>query len=231
MYDIVLTFDMDWAPDFVMKETIELLINHRCKSTWFVTHNTKLLSKMREYPDLFELGIHPNFMPESSHGSNFQQVMQTVMKIVPEAKSVRSHALFYCHYLLDIYLQYGIKYDSSISLNLDPFIIPIKVHTKNGSLVRIPFYWADCIEPFGSKYFLNDSGLKIFVFHPIHVFLNSINSLSYELIKKKYNDISQCPEKFARLYVSSKKGIRDILEDLIQYSTKTIREVGEESYV
>jgi len=231
MYNIGLTFDMDWAPDFAMKEIIELLVNHRCKSTWFVTHDTKLLSKMRKHPDLFELGVHPNFMPGSSHGSSFQQVIQTVMKIVPEAKSVRSHALFYCHYLIDLYLQYGIKYDSSISLNLCPSITPIKVYTKNDSLVRIPFYWADSNEPFGSKYFLKDSGLKVFVFHPIHIFLNSVNSFAYESIKKKYNNIIQCPEEFANLYINSKKGVKNTLEDLIQYSTKTIKEIGKEVYV
>ena len=220
--DIVLSFDMDWAPDFMIKDILDFLIFNKCKSTWFVTHDTILLSKMREYPELFELGIHPNFMSGSSHGTNFNQVMDNIMQIVPEAISVRSHALFYCHQLLDIYLKYGIKYDSSVNLFGAPFITPVKIYSKKNYLIRVPFYWFDC-NTFECD--LNVGGLKIFVFHPVHIFLNSVNILKYESLKRKCGSIRHFSEELSKLYVGNGFGAKNILEELIKYPIKMIKEI------
>ena len=81
---LVLTFDFDWCQDEVLDYLIEKLILNKVPATFFVTHKTILLDKIRNY-DFFELGIHPNFMNNSSHGKTFEEVINYCLEVVPEA--------------------------------------------------------------------------------------------------------------------------------------------------
>ena len=65
IYDSYYTRSIDWAPDFIIEKVDEILKERNIKATWFVTHKSaylKNLSKNRNY----ELGIHPNFLPNDS---------------------------------------------------------------------------------------------------------------------------------------------------------------------
>ena len=57
---VFLTLDLDWACDGVLEDTIDLVEGEDVSATWFVTHDTPLLERIRSNPR-FELGIHPNF--------------------------------------------------------------------------------------------------------------------------------------------------------------------------
>ena len=96
------TFDIDWAPDCAIDFAANLLAERGVKSTWFVTHLSPAVERLRSCPDLFELGIHPNFMPKSSHGVEPEQVLKTCMEFVPEAVSVRTHGLLQSGSLFDL---------------------------------------------------------------------------------------------------------------------------------
>jgi hypothetical protein len=65
---VLLTLDIDWAPDAAIDFVAEILVSRGVKATWFVTHDSPGVRRLRARPDLFELGIHPNFLPGSSHG-------------------------------------------------------------------------------------------------------------------------------------------------------------------
>ena len=62
----VLTFDIDWAPDYAILNCLKLLENSGCKATFFATHNTSLNQEIINRGH--NLGIHPNFLQGSSHG-------------------------------------------------------------------------------------------------------------------------------------------------------------------
>jgi len=95
---LFLTFDIDWAHDEVLSYTIDLVEEADVYATWFVTHDTPLLERLRENPK-FELGIHPNFNNilagkyDPDNGKSAEQVIDKLLSIVPEARSVRSHSL------------------------------------------------------------------------------------------------------------------------------------------
>src|SRR5262245_52214399 len=90
----VLTLDVDWAPDFIINFVSTILIQNKIRATWFITHNSPSIEKLRAYPDLFELGIHPNFLRGSTHGTTEVDVLMHCMKLVPGATSLRTHGLF-----------------------------------------------------------------------------------------------------------------------------------------
>ena len=95
--DILITIDTDWVPDFAIEKTADILIENQVKTTWFLTHNSKAIRRLFEYSDLFELGIHPNFMSDSTQGDSYEEIMKYLLCIVPDAKSIRTHGLFHAY--------------------------------------------------------------------------------------------------------------------------------------
>ena len=45
--DCLLTFDVDWAPDFVIESAAAMLRERELRSTWFVTHEAPALALLR----------------------------------------------------------------------------------------------------------------------------------------------------------------------------------------
>ena len=109
---IIITLDIDWASDFVIKKVDEMLKERNIKCTWFVTHKSahlKNLSKNRNY----ELGIHPNFLPNTTQGKTPKEILKKLKKIVPNAVSLRTHSLHQNSHLLSLYKENVIKFDTS----------------------------------------------------------------------------------------------------------------------
>jgi len=173
--EYLITIDVDWEPDQVIGDVLKTLINNHTKATWFITNNSPIINKICEYPDLFEVGIHPNFCDGSTQGETPRQVMEYLKEIIPNAKSVRTHRLVQSSDLLKMMREeYGIMYDVSILLSKSPHIIPYKFYfEKERFITRIPYFWEDdvelfdpdkCFDLYNEKYHI--CGLKIFNFHP-----------------------------------------------------------------
>ncbi len=109
-----LTFDIDWAHDEVLRDTIELIRPFGAKVTWYATNPTNLLGDIREVTD-WELGIHPNFNPllEGKAEGSAADIVQTLMAIVPEARSVRSHSLVQSSRLSQLFVSSGLTHNSN----------------------------------------------------------------------------------------------------------------------
>lgn len=216
---IFLTFDIDWASDDVLNYTIDLIEDFDLCATFFVTHDTPVLQRIKNNAKI-ELGIHPNFnfllMGDSRYGSNYHEVIDYYLKIVPDAISVRSHSLVQGSQILDAFCDHGLQYDlnlyipSSSSIELKP------IRHFNEKLLRLPHYWEDDLhiiskDSWDSEIYLTKPGLKIFDFHPIHVFLNTEKMERYQEAKPYYGDF----KKLATFANNSAFGVRDFLNSLI----------------
>lgn len=204
---LFLTFDIDWAHDKIIGDTVDLLEKSGVTATWFVTHDTGLLKRLRENSK-FELGIHPNFdfllRGDSRNGRNAQEVIERLMKLVPEAKAIRSHSTTQSSMLFEVFKAAGLTHDCNhfipahINIQLKPWLL------WNG-MVRVPYFWEDDV---ACLYSHEDNmsevaqrpGLKVFDFHPIHIFLNTEHLDRYErtrhlhhnpeeLIKHRYEGV------------------------------------------
>jgi hypothetical protein len=102
------TSDIDWASEAVLEVFLSDLCRHDLKLTVFVTHESQLINQFKE-GSLLERGIHPNFLPNSSHGEGFRTVIENCIRFAPEARGFRSHRLFdvtdITHLLHDLMLQ------------------------------------------------------------------------------------------------------------------------------
>lgn len=189
---VLLTLDVDWAPDAIIRAIAEDLVSRRVKATWFVTHETPALEILRRHRDLFELGIHPNYLPGSTHGATAEQVLGHCMRIVPEATCVRSHSLVQSTPLLEALLeQTPVRVDVTTYLPGVPGLKPFLYEWKGQGLWRVPYFWEDSFEVqdphsrWNRKPWLHPQpGLKVLNFHPLLVYLNLREARRYQELKK-----------------------------------------------
>lgn len=194
---IAVTLDIDWAPDFVIDEVAEALAQAGVPATWFVTHASPAVDRLRGRPELFELGIHPNFLARSSHGSTVEAVMGHLLEIVPGATSMRTHGLVQSSVLLDeIATMSPISTDVSLLLPFASHLAPVRYRTRRADFVRLPYFWEDDLAMCqrnpcwtSASLLAAGSGLKIFDFHPIHIALNSPDMTAYEQLKRAAPDL------------------------------------------
>lgn len=190
MSRVAITLDVDWAPDFMIDAAAEALLAREVRATWFVTHASPALERLRERPDLFELGIHPNFLPGSSHGATAAEVVAHCAALVPEARAVRTHCLLQSTPLHDELLRgSAIEVDLSLFLPHARHVAPVVQWSPGGRLLRVPYVWQDNMEMYAPQprwdvgAVLDAPGLRVFDFHPAHVWLNSADFEPYERLK------------------------------------------------
>lgn len=237
MNDVVLTLDLDWAPDFVIDFVAEQLVTRGVRATWFVTHNSVAVERLRATESLFELGIHPNFLPGSSHGSSPTEVLRHCLELVPDAVSVRTHALVQSSPLLaTIMAETPIQRDVSLHLPYAHHLSPFDYHWEGRTILRVPYYWEDDFEmevpaPCWdlSRIIGQHAGLKVFNFHPIHVFLNSARREPYAQLKGNVPSLNLATPDSLAPYVQDGSGTRslffEMLEHLEGHSTFCIRDL------
>jgi hypothetical protein len=216
------TLDVDWAPDFMIEDVTEILVRHRVAATWFATHASPALDALRAESDLFELGIHPNFGPGSTHGDTAEEVLAHCLALVPEARAMRTHGLVQSSALLSLVRgRTPITIDVSLFLPYATWTEPLSYPLETGSLQRIPFIWEDDAEmnrtpPQWSPLALATSagGLAVFDFHPVHVFLNAESLEPYAALKARGLDQIGA-EEAARLRRSG-PGARTAFVELVE---------------
>lgn len=223
-----LTVDIDWASDAVIEYTAAILVEHQIKTTWFITHDSPAVRKLFECKSLFEIGIHPNFLPDSTQGKTVEEVIDYLLNIHPEAQIMRTHSLYQSSLMfasiLEKYPQ--IRLDVSLFLPHEKNVLVHKLHInpdfKERYIYRIPYIWEDDIEmllpdsdfKFDINNFLGD-GLKIFDFHPIHIALNTRNLTNYEKFKKSCSISNASLMDVQKFRESDLRGTENFLMDIL----------------
>jgi len=180
-----LTFDIDWAHDQILTDTLRLVLSFNVPATWFATHETPVLESIRRN-DLFELGIHPNFNPllYGKRGGNYMDVIKEFKRLVPDAKSCRSHSVVDGAPIRSGLLAEGITHESNLNIP-EGVGIALRPFVDSCGLTRVPYCWADEHAFTGRQsddfhFMPKRIGLVVFDFHPIHVFLNTESFNRYE---------------------------------------------------
>jgi len=181
-----LTFDIDWAHDDVIDDTLQLLDEFQASCTLFATHSCGSLSNIL-IDSPHEIGIHPNFnnlLKGESNDSSYISVCSDLKDQFPAASSVRSHSLCFGSLIQTIYQQLRLTHDSSVIVPYQYNQIPLFPWKMWDNLTRIPYFFCDYVTAMNTGVDFTGlpsrSGLKVFDFHPIHVFLNTESLARYE---------------------------------------------------
>jgi hypothetical protein len=223
---IAITVDTDWAPVEIVQSTIELIKSYGCKVTLFCTNALEAAAD--------EIAIHPHF----TDVSDLRAPVRELKRAFPQARGTRSHSLFFTERLRPVYSEYGLVYDSNAIQYLRP---QIECSLAARRTVSMPLYFMDRfhLEMASEKsdkfsidqFHWDDEGLKVFDFHPIHVFLNTSSVEWYERAKHCYHEPSRL-----RDYVAGGEGVQTLLKETLSYiernrlHTYTMSEIGAAYY-
>lgn len=221
--EVIITIDVDWAPEVVIADTINLLSQYDAKATFFCTHaSTEILGHNNKN---FEIAIHPNFnsflIKDSVNTKCVDSILDELLDIYPSARGVRSHSLFQASSLLYKFNERKLLYDANIFMPYQK----IKPFSLWMNLMRIPYNWEDDGH-WAYGYSFNDfnldfgaGNLNVLTFHPVHIYLNTEKQDRYDSAKKYYQDASKLLEFRNQNNIS---GTRDIFIALL----KRVKEVG-----
>lgn len=210
----ILTIDIDWAQDFIVEDTLSLLDKYGIKATIFCTHRIGVKIDKRH-----ELGIHPNIKSIDECKKKIGELIRIYSKSI----GIRNHALFSSYYLYNIYKEFGLKYESNYMMYGHNDIRPFSM--ANGVL-QFPIYFMDDVylrgqraksDKFHIRKFITSSksGLRIFAFHPIHIYMNTCDMKDYHKFK-----LLTVRKDIDRLRNSKYPGIRDMFEALLYFMNK-----------
>lgn len=87
----VMTSDVDWAADACIADIIEEAARFEIHIAFMATGESAELRRRAALGQV-EIGIHPNFLPGSTHGSSVEAVISTMTGLFPEASFFRSHS-------------------------------------------------------------------------------------------------------------------------------------------
>lgn len=222
-----LTFDVDWAPDAAVEDVLDLLKAAGVRATFMVTHPSVTVDRMTN--EGHEVGVHPNFLPGSSHGKTVGEIMSSVLAIAPRARVMRTHALVQSSPLL-----YEI-FQNSPSLTHDLSVFTYKTRqvclfdwqSETIRFKRMTYNWEDDtsffgnhnwhrFEPFGESMVLN--------FHPIHVALNSADTTPYSMVKANLNGLplTKAPTTLLAQSAHQGPGTRTFLQSVLDSNSQLL---------
>ncbi len=205
---IYITLDLDWLSDEYLAISIDILAKYGVKATIFATHDSRLLRSLDS--DDYEIGLHPNFDPGG--GMYNLNALYELHKLYPQAVGTRSHTLLFGSRLLPELERCHMKYESNIFMYMHEGLHCV---ARSKTITSVPFNWSDDKHlelehgfATGELPPLDNAGLNVFNFHPVHIYLNTDVYSRYESSKANFNNPGMAE------YVNRELGVRNLFEDL-----------------
>jgi hypothetical protein len=179
----ILTADVDWASDYCIDTLVSFSHERGITPTLFVTHDSPVIAALRAQGRV-ECGIHPNFLPGSSHGDKTGDVIAYMLSVVPQPIAVRCHHYTENSEISHMLAATGVRVDSNVCLFLQQALKPL-YHWSG--LMRLPCFWEDDTHwerGFAWNFarlrkLFFEPGLKILNVHPFMFALNIPDAMFY----------------------------------------------------
>ncbi len=220
---VILTCDVDWAPEYAIESVINLIAKYGFKINIFATHKSEVLLKKHEHVNI---GLHPDFT-RPSQKDWFDKKILNLKEIYPNSKGMRSHRNFFGQNIGDLAHQAGLKYDVSFFLWNEPYC---QAHLDYNGMVRFSYFWEDGIHLDLGKSFdvssinLESPGLKILNIHPILFYLNSDTEDHRRAVTSQYSDLTIAPKLEIDNEINRGYGIQNFYKEILNYlKTKNVK--------
>jgi hypothetical protein len=214
------TTDIEWSAEWAIRDLFELADSSGVPLTPFLTHRSAFLeARFSGKREAANVGVHPNFLPGSTHGRSIQEVIDTMTELWPVARSYRSHCFYDDTRMNRRMTERGFRYDSNLCAFLQPALVPLRTAT---ALIRFPVFWEDDLHSvFGLPWRLDaiardleTPGLKIFNVHPLRIALN----VPDEAFHEENRALNDRPDVAPTEHAHTGDGSRTFLEALFAYA-------------
>ena len=220
---LVLTVDTDWAPVECLLDLLELLNVSNIKGTFFSTSEQDVGTLSG-----YDIGIHPNFQGASQDEKAVAGEISSCLARFPTAQGLRSHALLIStrHYLILRDRFPDIRYTSNYYM---PGVAGLEPFVSQAEIPEFPIYWMDHLHlerhnRIDIEKVLEETkrpGLKVFDFHPYHVFINSSDMEHVALAREHYHNAAELVH-FRRKAPGVRTFFQSLLEAIDRYSWTTV---------
>jgi hypothetical protein len=211
----VFTSDIDWASEYAIGQLLGFTKARGIKPTLFVTHASAAIDKAVAAGEI-DRGIHPNFLPGSSHGADPKSVVAHCLQLAPGTQLSRSHTFVDGTNVALALHDAGIRTDSNLCLYLQRNLGPLEHWV---GIRRFPVFWEDDVHwhrggawdfaRYAEDFF--SPGLKIVNGHPFIFALNVTDGAMYQRVK---NHIPTLDAESAGRLRSARPGPADFLAGL-----------------
>lgn len=223
--NLVVTVDLDWACEPSIEDTLDFLKNHNISTTVFITHRSpRVEASLNE----LEVGLHPYFNPDSSHGPTIEEVVKHVIDLPHNLRAFRCHRFASCNSSRKAMVEAGMLISSNVCTDLE-IVPPFK---DRFGLLEVPIFLEDG-GYLWRKHSLNINqdlkdifskpGTKVITIHPMHFSLNTPEfSYMYNIKQSMSREKWQNMSKHTLNDLCWKgRGIRDFIVELLQIATQT----------
>lgn len=203
------TSDIDWADEAAIEGLLHTFQQYSIPLTPFVTHKSEALESAYSTAEMRRhVGLHPNFLPGSTHGETPVDIIDHVQALWPSSTFYRCHSHYDNSQLSLEFHKRGFLFDSNTCLNMQAGLTPLRLATGQ---LRFPVFWED------DAYFLFDDaqwdfskvksafdtpGIKVISVHPVHHARNTPNNAFH----------ASCPDA-----PHPGKGTKTFLTELIEH--------------
>lgn len=221
MNKLVVTVDLDWACEPAIEETLDFFNAHNISPTVFITHRSP---RVEAAMNKLEVGLHPYFALDSSHGSTVAEVINHVINLPHNLRGFRCHRFTTCNSSLQAMTEAGMLISSNVCTDLE-IVAPFK---NRFGLLEIPIFLEDGgylwskhpleLSPLLVKS-ISSQGTKVISIHPMHF---CINTPTFDYMYKIKQSMANRKEwKNMTKHTLNKlrwngRGIRDLLVELLQ---------------
>jgi hypothetical protein len=183
---LIVTVDTDWAPEKAIEDTLDFLLELKIKPTVFITHDSEVVKeRMKE----IDVGLHPFFSADSSHGATVPEVVDYVMNLPHNLPAFRCHRFAICNTSKYAMIEAGMKISSNVCTDLEviPFFkdrfgcLEVPIFLEDGG-----YLWRNHSLEVSKqlKHALLQPEIKVILIHPMHFALNTPNFAYMYEIKK-----------------------------------------------
>jgi len=226
MSELIVTVDLDWACEPAIEETLDFLQSQKIKPTVFITHRSPSIEASM---DKIEVGLHPYFSPESSHGSTINEVAKYIVDLPHNLAAFRCHRFAICNSSRQAMAEAGMRISSNVCTDLE-IVAPFK---DRFGLLEVPIFLEDGgylwrKHPLTMTQELQDillkQGAKVIIIHPMHFALNTphfnyMYDVKQSVSRESWKSMTRNTLDKLRW---RNRGIRDFLIELLQFSCPKI---------
>jgi len=191
------TIDLDWASEEAIEVTLSYFESREIPVTVFSTHDSALI-RSKIYS--LEIGVHPYFDLNSSHGNHIEETIATVLELPHNIKSYRCHRFTLSNEIQSAMQRAGMICSSNVCTNLEV----VKPFFNRFNTLEIPIFMEDGAFLYNRhslsintymRNLITSEGLKTIVIHPMHFVVNTPNweymvNIKESMDRKKWNNLS-----------------------------------------
>lgn len=214
-----LTFDVDFAPEYMIENVRGILERFDARATFYCTHESELLKEMQDDPR-YEVALHPFLSPKSTQGDGLDDIVAKLRSWYPAAVGTRFHILGHSYRDLISLGRQGFEYDvSTIRFNA-PYLLPAWHADLN--MVLLTYSWEDGVcENAGlpmrlDSVAIDSPGMKIYNFHPLNVYLNGPDNRRRIAFLRENPQLTNTPQSIADACRTDGDGAESVLRGLLE---------------